>query len=82
MSTINVSFTGEAEVKVFGIVWRPLTVLKQSIKSMFTEFVGFIDWLIMFIFRLPIFIIKLAFWALVIFVIVKIFKKVLRYFSK
>lgn len=82
MSTINISLTGEAEVKVFGIVWRPLTVLKQSVKGMFSDLTSFVDWLIGFIFRLPILVLKLAFWVLVAFVVVKVFKKVIRYFFK
>ncbi len=82
MSTINVSLTGEAEVKVFGIVWRPLTVIKQSIKAMFADLAGFVDWLIRFLFNLPILVLKLAFGVLIIFVVVKLFKKLIKYFWK
>jgi hypothetical protein len=82
MSTINVSLTGEAEVKVFGIVWRPLTIIKQSIKAMFADLAGFVDWLIRFLFNLPILVLKLAFGVLIIFVVVKVFKKLIKYFWK
>lgn len=72
MSTINVSLTAEPEVKVFGIVWRPLTVLKQAFKSMLTELTGFIDWLIRFIFMIPVYILRIAVIAIVICVLWKI----------
>jgi hypothetical protein len=80
MSTISISLTGESEVKIFGIVWRPFTVLKQSIRNLFAELANFADWLIGFAFKLPILIIKLAFLILVLWVVVKVFKKLIRFF--
>jgi hypothetical protein len=60
MSTISVSLTAEPEVKVFGIVWRPLTVLKQSIKGLVSDLTGFVDWLIQFLFKIPIYILRIV----------------------
>lgn len=69
MSTITVSMTAEPEVQVFGIVWRPLTVLKQAFKSMLTDLAGFVDWLIKFVFALPIIILRIIFAVLILWVI-------------
>lgn len=60
MSTISVSLTAEPEVKVFGIVWRPLTVLKQSAKSLLADLAGFVDWAIKFVFKIPVYLLRLA----------------------
>src|SRR3989344_917154 len=69
MSTITVSMTAEPEVQVFGIVWRPLTVIKQGFKSLLTDLAGFVDWLIRFFFALPIIILRIAFAALILWII-------------
>ena len=65
MSTISVSLTAEAEVQVFGIQWRPLTVLKQALKSMLSGLVNFIDALIGFVFGLPVYLARIALTAAV-----------------
>jgi len=67
MSVISVNLTAEPEVKVFGIVWRPLTVVKQAFKSMLTDLAGFVDWLIMFVFKVPVYILRLAVAVLIAF---------------
>lgn len=66
MSTINVSLTSEPEVRVFGIIWRPLTVLKQAIKSGLADLTGFVDWLIIVVFKLPVLLLKIALFGLVL----------------
>ncbi len=60
MSSITISLTAEAEVEVFGIVWRPLTVLKQSMRSALTDLINFVNWLIVGLFKLPVLILRLA----------------------
>jgi hypothetical protein len=72
MSTISISLTAEPEVKVLGIVWRPLTVLKQAFRNMLQDFTGFVDWLIQFIFKVPIYLLRLAAAALILWVIWKL----------
>jgi len=69
MSTIVVSMTAEPEVQVFGIVWRPLTVLKQAFKSLLTDLTGFVDWLIRFVFALPIIILRIVVAALIVWIL-------------
>lgn len=68
MSTITISMTAEPEVQVFGIVWRPFTVLKQAFKSLLADLAGFVDWLIKFVFKLPIIILRLAVAVLIVWV--------------
>lgn len=82
MSTISLSLTGESEVKIFGIVWRPFTVLKQSIRNLFADLANLADWIIGFIFKLPVLIIKLALIVFVIFVAIKVFKKIINFLWK
>ncbi len=72
MSTLSISLTAEPEVKVFGIVWRPLTVIKQAFRQLLQELTGFVDWLIKFILMLPVYLLKLAVWVLIIWVIWRI----------
>lgn len=69
MSTITVSMTAEPEVRVFGIVWRPLTVLKQAFKSLLTDLVGFVDWLIKFVFKVPVYLLRIAVAVAIVFVV-------------
>lgn len=68
MSTISVSLAAEPEVEIFGIVWHPLTVVKQAFKSLLTDLTSFVDWLIKFIFSLPIIILRIATAALVVWI--------------
>jgi len=83
MSTISVSLTSEAEVEVFGIVWRPLTVLKQAAKNALSDLAGFVDYLIAGIVRLPVFLLKLAVFVGIIFVLWQIVVRLsVRYFER
>lgn len=80
MSAITVSLTSEAEVEVFGIIWRPLTVLKQAVKSSLTNLTRFADWLIAALFNLPVLILKLVLFAAVLAVVWKILKRIKKKF--
>ena len=78
MSTISVYLTAQAEVEVFGIVWRPLTVLKQALKSLIADLAGFVDYLIYLLFKLPVLILRLALFAFILWIIWKVGKWVKR----
>jgi len=54
MSTISVSLTSEAEVQVFGIIWNPLTVVKQSLQAMFVGFANYVNFFIALVFVIPV----------------------------
>ena len=74
MSTISIDMTSEADVTVFGIVWRPLTVLKQSFRSFLVDMTAISDGIVIWAFVLPGILIRLAILALVIMVVMKIYK--------
>lgn len=72
MSTISVYLTAQAEVEVFGIVWRPLTVVKQAMKNLVSDLAGFVDYVIYLIFKLPVLVLRLALFGLILWIIWKI----------
>lgn len=73
MSTISVSLTSEAEVQVFGIIWRPLTVVKQAFKALLTDLTHFADSAIFFVFGLPILAVKVLIFLFGLWILWKIF---------
>ena len=68
MASISASLTEEADVEIFGIRWRPLIIIKQSLREMLAGLQGYVDSMIGFIFRLPIILLWLATLGLVIFI--------------
>jgi len=82
MATISVYLTSEPEVEVFGIVWRPLTVLKQAVKNLLADLADFVDAVIYFIFKLPVLIIQIALYILALWVVWKVLYSVYRKFFK
>lgn len=60
MSTITVNLTSEADVEVFGVVWSPLVVIKEAIRNLLEQLVGYINALIRIIFSLPVLALWLA----------------------
>jgi len=62
MSTITVTLASEADVEVFGLKWRPLTIAKQSFRNMLSGLTGSVDTLIGILLYLPI----ILFWLIVI----------------
>lgn len=54
MSTITASLTSEADIEIFGIRWRPLFIIKQSIRNLLTGITGYVNAMIAFLFRLPV----------------------------
>ncbi len=63
MSTIRINLTAEADVEVFGIVWSPISVIKQGVRDMLQSVVDFINAIIAFMFKLPIILLWIAFTA-------------------
>ena len=82
MSTISISLTSEAEVQVFGITWRPLTVVKQSFKNLLGDLTGIVDWLVWFVFALPGIILKIGIFLVIVWIVVKVCVKIYRKFKK
>jgi len=78
MSTISVSLTSEAEVKVFGIIWNPLTVAKQSLQAMFVGFANYINFLIALVFAIPVLIVWIITVAIIIWALWKIARGIKR----
>ncbi|MCX6714131.1 MAG: DUF4349 domain-containing protein [Candidatus Vogelbacteria bacterium] len=72
MSTINVSLTAQADVQVFGIVWRPLTVIKQAFRNLLNSLTGYVDAIVGLIFLLPVIALWLATIGVIIWVLWKI----------
>ena len=62
MSVLRISLVAEKDVEVFGIYWRPLSVVKQAFHKMLEDFTRFIDAIIRFVFFLPV----LALWSITI----------------
>ena len=82
MSSISVSMTSEAEVQIFGVMWHPITVIKQSFRDLLSSLSGIANWLIWFIFALPSFLIEVAIFLGLLWVVVKIIKLAYRSFKK
>lgn len=80
MSSISVSMTSETEVQIFGITWRPLTVIKQSFRNLLEDLTGTVNWLIGFAFALPVILINLGIFIVILWLVVKIIKKLYRRF--
>ena len=72
MSVITTSLTSEADVEVFGIIWRPLFVAKQAFRNMLSDLSGYIDSLIRFLFSLPVIILWVVTILLILYVVWKI----------
>ena len=83
MSTITVYLTEEADVQLFGIRWRPLFVLKQAVRDMFSGLSGYADAMIALIFFLPTMLLWLATFVAVLWVARKVYRLVKhKFFSK
>ncbi len=78
MSTINITLEADADVKVFGLRWRPLIVIKQSIRSMMENLSKYIDAMIRFIFQLPVIILWICTVGLILFIVYKIGRAIFR----
>jgi hypothetical protein len=54
MSTIRVNLSADADIKVFGLKWRPLIVAKRALKSLFADLTDYTDKMIAFLIHLPV----------------------------
>lgn len=82
MSSINISMTSEAEVKILGVSWHPITVVKQSFRNALKDVVNILDWCIRFLFALPGIILQILVVVGVVWVLIKGVKKVSKFFRK
>lgn len=82
MSTITANLTAEADVEVFGIRWRPLTVAKQGFRQMLVGLTDFVDKLIILAFQLPVILLWLLVLALVLWVLWRIILKAQNFISR
>lgn len=71
MSTIRINLSADADIKVFGLRWRPLIVTKRAFKSMLEGLTGYVDAMIMFIFKLPVILLWIATITAILFVLAK-----------
>lgn len=53
MSTLYIGLISEADVEVFGVVWSPLAVIKESARDGLQSIVDFVDVVISVVFQLP-----------------------------
>jgi len=60
LSSITVNLTAEKEVQIFGINWRPLTIINQAIHSLLTGLVNYANIIIAIVIFLPVIILWLA----------------------
>lgn len=65
LSTITVNLTAEKEVLVFGLHWRPLTVIKQAVRSLLTGLVHYANAIIAIVIFLPV----IALWLITLLLI-------------
>ena len=82
MSTIRVSLMSESEAAVFGVVWNPLTKIKQAAYDTLESLISFVYFVINLVFAIPIILIwvitigglGLVVWKIVLFVKRRLFK--------
>ncbi|MCX6712425.1 MAG: DUF4349 domain-containing protein [Candidatus Vogelbacteria bacterium] len=77
LSTITVNLTAEKEVQIFGLNWRPITIVKQAVRSLLNGLVGYANLIISAVIFLPVvilWVITILLVAWIIWWIVKRFK--------
>lgn len=72
LSTITVSITPEADVQEPTDTWKPISVMKAALKDALEELTDFVDDLLRVAIGLPIFLIKIGFWGLLLFMGIKL----------
>jgi len=82
MSTITIQLTAQSEVEVFGIVWKPLIVLKQAARALVNDLVNFVNEIIFFVFKLPVLILRIGLIVLVLWVVWRIVMSTVKRFKK
>lgn len=78
MSTITVQLVSESEAAVLGVVWNPLTQIKQAAYDTLESLISFFYTLIQIVFMIPIVLL----WGMLVLVVLYIGKKVVRLVQK
>lgn len=76
LSTITVNLTAEKEVQIWGINWRPITVIKQAVRSLLNGLVNYVNAIIAIIIFLPVIALWIITLLIVIWVIWRVVKRV------
>lgn len=82
LSAIHVSLKEEANPSTQTEGWRPLGVLKEALKSTLKDLTDLVDVLIVFIVKLPVLLLNLAFWGLIFWMLWKFAHILFRRLSK
>ncbi|MCK5096215.1 MAG: DUF4349 domain-containing protein [Candidatus Pacebacteria bacterium] len=78
MSTIHVSLVSESEAAVFGVVWDPLTKVKQAAYNMLESLILFVYFLIKLVFALPVIIAWTATIGTLVYIVYRVYRLVKR----
>jgi hypothetical protein len=81
MSTINISLVSESEVAVFGVVWEPLTKIKQAAYGALDSLVSLAYFVINLIFMLPVLIMWFVIYGGLAYVAWRIFLRIKKIFQ-
>lgn len=69
LSSIHITLTQEASPADLSDEWRPLAVIKAAAKQTLAELTRFIDDVLVFLVALPLFLLKLAFYGVILWVL-------------
>lgn len=72
LAAIHISLTEEASPASVGDEWHPLTILKTAAKDALKDLANVADTLIVFIVKLPVFLLNIALWVFVLWVFLRI----------
>lgn len=76
LSTITVNLTAEKEVQIFGLNWRPITVIKQAVRSLLNGLMSYVNLIIAVVIFLPVIILWIITILLVAWIIWWVVKQV------
>ena len=74
LSTITVNLTAEKEVQIWGINWRPITVIKQAVRSLLNGLVNYANAIIAIIIFLPV----IALWVITLLIVIWIIWRIVK----
>jgi hypothetical protein len=78
LSSITVNLTAEKEVQIFGLNWRPLTVIKQAFRSLLDSLVSYANLIIAVLIFLPV----IALWIVTVLIVIWIGWKIVKRVKK
>lgn len=76
LSSITINLTAEKEVQIFGINWRPITVIKQAVRSLLNGLMSYANLIIAAIIFLPVIILWIVTILLVAWILWWVVKRV------